>query len=159
MIVTIPIKLDVDLNSRGASRLAAIMKTRKVAEQRATVRRAFDFNTRCRLAVFQKTNPIGRWTVTLTRIAPHTLDDDNLAGRLKAVRDETAKTLGIDDRDRDRLLFVYAQRKGGVREHAVEIRIQTRSEWLADEYLRVRDLVVEEAEKWSQNLKEAAHGK
>lgn len=35
--------------------------------------------------------------VTLTRAAPRRLDDDNLAGCLKGVRDGVAARLGIDD--------------------------------------------------------------
>lgn len=48
---------------------------------------------------------------TLTRIAPGLLDDDNLAGGFKAVRDGIADALGIDDAD-SRISWRYAQRKG-----------------------------------------------
>lgn len=57
-------------------------------------------------------------TVTLTRVAPSSgLDDDNLAGALKGVRDEVAKWLRIDDRDRMTVRYRYAQQRGpwGVR--------------------------------------------
>lgn len=58
-------------------------------------------------------------TVRLTRVAPSNgLDDDNLAGALKAVRDQIAKWLGVDDKRRDLVRYVYAQRRG---EWAVEI--------------------------------------
>lgn len=56
--------------------------------------------------------------VTLTRIAPSNgLDDDNLAGALKAVRDEIAAWLGVDDRDRATVRYEYEQERGpwGVR--------------------------------------------
>lgn len=36
-------------------------------------------------------------TVVLTRAAPRRLDDDNLRGALKAVRDAVAAWLGVDD--------------------------------------------------------------
>lgn len=35
--------------------------------------------------------------IVLTRSAPRKLDDDNLASAFKAVRDEVAKQLGVDD--------------------------------------------------------------
>ena len=56
-------------------------------------------------------------TVTLTRVAPSSgLDDDNLAGALKGVRDEVAKWLRVDDRDRATVLRVRAAaRPWGVR--------------------------------------------
>lgn len=52
-------------------------------------------------------------SVVLTRIAPSNgLDDDNLAGALKGVRDAVAKFLGVDDRDRMTVRYRYAQRRG-----------------------------------------------
>ena len=59
-------------------------------------------------------------TVTLTRVAPRMLDDDNLRGSLKSIRDGIADRLGIDDRD-PRVKWKYAQRKGKPREYAVDI--------------------------------------
>lgn len=41
----------------------------------------------------------GRLAVTITRLAPRRLDDDNLAAACKAVRDGIADALGVDDRD------------------------------------------------------------
>jgi hypothetical protein len=49
--------------------------------------------------------------VTLTRIAPRALDDDNLRGALKATRDGVADAFGVDDRD-PRVVWQYGQRKG-----------------------------------------------
>ena len=61
--------------------------------------------------------------VKLTRIAPRALDrGDNLNSSMKAIRDEVAKQLGIDDAD-PRVIWQYDQRKGDVREQAVEIEI------------------------------------
>jgi hypothetical protein len=52
-------------------------------------------------------------SVLLTRVAPSNgLDDDNLAGSLKSVRDEVARWLGVDDRDRVQVRYRYAQRRG-----------------------------------------------
>jgi hypothetical protein len=73
--------------------------------------------------------------VTLTRIAPRALDDDNGVGALKAVRDEVAWVLGLpiknakrriaDDRD-PRVEWKYAQRRGKAKEYAVEIQIEAK---------------------------------
>lgn len=52
-------------------------------------------------------------TVLLTRIAPSSgLDDDNLARSLKGVRDEIAKWLGVNDRERNVVRYRYAQKRG-----------------------------------------------
>lgn len=62
-------------------------------------------------------------TVKLTRLAPSEgLDDDNLAGSLKNVRDAVAKWIGVDDGD-ERVRYTYAQERGpwGVR---IEFRKQ-----------------------------------
>lgn len=51
-------------------------------------------------------------SVLLTRLAPSNgLDDDNLTGSLKSVRDEVAKWLGVDDRDRMTVRYRYAQQR------------------------------------------------
>lgn len=62
-------------------------------------------------------------TITLTRIGPRKLDDDNLASGFKAFRDGIADWLGIDDGDK-RLTWRYAQRKGKPKEYAAEVHIE-----------------------------------
>lgn len=49
-------------------------------------------------------------TITLTRMGPRELDDDNLAYAFKSIRDEVANWLGVDDADK-RLSWRYAQVK------------------------------------------------
>ena len=52
-------------------------------------------------------------SVRLTRIAPSNgLDNDNLVGSVKAVRDQVAEWLGVDDRHSDQVRYVYAQQRG-----------------------------------------------
>jgi len=58
--------------------------------------------------------------VTLTRVAPRSLDTDNLQGALKAVRDQVASGLGVDDRT-TLVEWRYRQERGG---HCVRIRIE-----------------------------------
>lgn len=61
--------------------------------------------------------------VLLTRVAPRALDDDNLRGALKSVRDGVADWLGIDDRD-PRVKWEYGQRKGPVKFYAVDVEVK-----------------------------------
>lgn len=49
--------------------------------------------------------------VTLTRVSPRELDDDNLRGALKGVRDQVASALRVDDRSR-LVRWEYGQEKG-----------------------------------------------
>ncbi len=58
--------------------------------------------------------------VELVRQSPRALDDDNLRGALKGIRDEVASILGVDDRD-PRVEWRYGQSKGKA---AVVIEIQ-----------------------------------
>jgi hypothetical protein len=61
--------------------------------------------------------------VTLVRVAPRMLDDDNLRGALKAVRDGVADAFKVDDRDR-RITWRYGQRRGTARMYGVEIGVR-----------------------------------
>lgn len=61
-------------------------------------------------------------TVLLTRVAPKPLDDDNLRGALKAVRDGVADWLGIDDGS-PQVKWEYDQRKGPVKYYAVDVEV------------------------------------
>lgn len=60
--------------------------------------------------------------VELTRVAPRPLDDDNLRGSLKSVRDGIAEWLDVDDAD-PRVRWAYAQRKGEPKCYVVEVGI------------------------------------
>jgi hypothetical protein len=58
--------------------------------------------------------------VTITRIAPRGLDDDNNVRACKAVRDQVAAWLGVDDRD-PRVTWRYGQERGKPRTYGVKI--------------------------------------
>lgn len=61
--------------------------------------------------------------ITMTRVAPRALDDDNLVGSFKHVRDALAATIGLrGDRD-PQVRWSYQQRRGRVGEYACEIEI------------------------------------
>lgn len=59
--------------------------------------------------------------VTLTRIAPRTLDSDNLASGFKATRDQVADFLKLDDGD-PKITWRYEQEKG--KEYKVRVEIE-----------------------------------
>ena len=63
------------------------------------------------------------FVVTIGRIAPRKLDDDNLRAAAKSVRDGVADFLGIDDGDA-RIEWRYEQMKGKPKEYACRIRIE-----------------------------------
>lgn len=60
--------------------------------------------------------------VRLVRVSAGTLDDDNLRGALKGVRDGVADRLGVPDND-PRIEWQYGQEKGRRGEYAVRIEI------------------------------------
>jgi hypothetical protein len=61
----------------------------------------------------QAVRPALPCSVLLTRVAPSGgLDDDNLPGALKGVRDAVAEWIGVDDRHSTRVRYRYAQCRG-----------------------------------------------
>lgn len=75
--------------------------------------------SRAGLASVAPIPPVLPLTVVLTRLGPRTLDSDNLASALKAVRDGVSDWLGVDD-GHPELDWQYRQRKGA---YAVEVEI------------------------------------
>lgn len=65
------------------------------------------------LAQFNSRKPTLPCVVTLTRFSPShkPLDDDNLEGSFKYVRDTVAAWLGVDDGDKAKVRFEYAQQR------------------------------------------------
>lgn len=105
--ITIPgVYVQSEANKRGHWSAAAKRK----AKQRETVRLMLcsSVGTCQRRAVAQIGFPL---EVTIVRVAPRLIkDDDNLAAGCKAVRDEFAAWLGVDDGDK-RVTYRYEQRK------------------------------------------------
>lgn len=62
-------------------------------------------------------------TCTLVRVAPRMLDDDNLAGAFKSIRDEVAAFFDVDDGPKGPIAWRYEQRKGEPKKYAVEIQL------------------------------------
>ncbi len=109
--VTIPMRLVSLTNQREHW----AVKARRAKSQRMTTRFIIDHGPEM-LAT-------GMFLVTLTRVAPRELDDDNLRAACKSVRDGVADWLGIDDGD-TRIEWRYEQAKGKPKEHAVRILIE-----------------------------------
>lgn len=94
-MIEIPIKTAPGLNAREHWQQRA-RRTRKEREATAWVLRS-------------AARPQIPCAVLLTRAGPSPgMDDDNLAGAMKAVRDEVARWLGIDDRS-PQVRYRYAQ--------------------------------------------------
>lgn len=60
--------------------------------------------------------------VTITRVAPRKLDDDNNVSGCKNLRDGIADRLGVKDND-PRVQWKYAQARGKRKEYAVRVEI------------------------------------
>jgi len=101
------LRLDVTLNSR----VHWAAKERAVRHQRESVRFA--------LAGVARLD--GATRVRITREAPALLDTDNLAGACKAVRDEVAAWLGVDDGPTGPVTWEVLQRKAPG--YGVEIQV------------------------------------
>lgn len=107
-----PIRFEVPIKAQSTSNLRehwAVKNKRVDAQKRAT-------RSRC-----------PPWAggpllvVTLTRVAPRALDDDNLRGALKSVRDAVATWLRVDDAS-PIVRWEYGQEKGAEPCVRVEVR-------------------------------------
>ncbi len=79
-------------------------------------------------------------TVRLTRWSPdpQRLDKDNLARAFKAVQDEVAAKLGVNDND-TRVAFYYAQGRGDKHEVGIDVSAMT---WAVSDTPEVTEVVV-----------------
>jgi hypothetical protein len=112
---TVPVRATSSLNARLHWRARA----RLVKGERMAVALAVLASPSLRL--WRLTPPL---VVTLTRIGPRKLDSDNVQGALKAIRDEVAAQLGLDDGD-ERIEWRYGQERGP---YAVRVTIQQAGE-------------------------------
>lgn len=62
--------------------------------------------------------------VTMTRIAPRALDDDNLRSAIKALRDGIADAFDLKNDSDPRITWRYAQARGKPCEYAVRVEIE-----------------------------------
>ena len=107
MIVPIPMPLPSAANLREHWRVRA----KRIKTQRATV------------AMFLRgPAPALPVVVTLTRIAPRALDDDNLQSAFKGVRDEVARWFGVPD-NVPGIRWEYGQRRGAPKVYGIEVSV------------------------------------
>jgi hypothetical protein len=92
-----------------------------VARRKKSQRRGVALALRPRVCFWSSILPC---TVTLTRLSARTLDDDNLQSAFKAIRDQVAYELGVDDRDH-RVKFEYGQERAKTMGIRIEIRRRT----------------------------------
>lgn len=102
----IPIKTVPGLNAREHWRSRA---KRVKAERQATALIVKPFWTPC--------------ICRLIRVSSGTVDEDNLQGAMKAVRDEIAKVCGVDDKPGGPITWVYSQEKGKRGQYAVKVEL------------------------------------
>jgi hypothetical protein len=88
-------------------------RAKRTKRERAEVRRALEGRAAPPLPA----------AISLCRVGPRRLDDDNLAGALKGVRDQVSAWLGVDDAD-PRVVWRYEQARGtyAVRITVTEVR-------------------------------------
>jgi hypothetical protein len=115
MIITLPIQTVSEANAR----CHWAKRAKRVKHQRQTVAMVMAGRVIC-------DGLRAPCAVTLTRIAPRALDDDNLRGALKAARDGVADALGIRDND-PRVTWSYGQERGSARHYAVRIEVRSGS--------------------------------
>lgn len=118
--LTIPLRTVSEANRASSEHWR--VRHKRAKSQRETAR-AFTLIQVGHLGTIYRKWPAVTLTVTLTRISPRVLDDDNLASSQKHVRDGVADALGIDDRD-PRVTWDYAQEKGKPGFYGVRIEIR-----------------------------------
>lgn len=112
LTITIPIRTKTGLNSREHP----LARVRRVRRERAVTA----------LMLRGHLRPDGGFPVVveLTRISPRLADSDNAIGGCKAIRDEIAAWLGMDDGDTERVRWHYRQERGPF---AVRVTLHERS--------------------------------
>ena len=115
-------KLSFEMTLKASHTLNSRSHWRVRASKRGSERKAVAL-----LLPKHKVQPV--LVVTLTRVGPRAMDDDNVQGALKAVRDEVAKQLRIDDGS-PLIRWRYEQAKG---DYAVRVSVESigpaRDEW------------------------------
>lgn len=109
--------IPIELPSLPNARLHWTRLLRLKAKQRRATRRSMS----------GKPIPPLPLTIILTRVGPRKLDDDNLQGACKYVRDQIAETIGVDDGS-PLYTWKYDQRIGTGEPYGLEVEIQPRGD-------------------------------
>lgn len=111
--MTISVKLPIRIVSVANQREHWRQRAKRAAEER--------WLAKAKLNAFMQ--PAGRCVVTLVRIAPRPLDDDNLCAAFKAVRDGVADWLGVKDNS-PLVKWNYRQERGRPKEYEALIVVE-----------------------------------
>lgn len=107
-LLTVPIRIVSEPNARGSwKRKAARVKAQRHAVAWAWTAAQWPRGTKPR-------------AVRIVRLASRTLDDDNLSGGCKAIRDSIALLCGFNDRDPG-VCWVYGQERAKVPSCRIEV--------------------------------------
>lgn len=117
--VGLKVVLPIRVRSEGNQREHHFVVHKRKKDQKGVVKLAFGS------ALASRPDLKPPFLVKLTRIGIRTMDDDNVAFAFKAIRDQVAECLGIDDGDVARLRFAYGQRVA--KAYAIEILVEARS--------------------------------
>ena len=124
LLVVLPIRTKNASNMRVPnSRVAAIAIRAGDAKQRDEARKVVEKSLE-RRREFGPPLPQPPFVVTLTRLSPGSLDDGGIVSSLKRIEDGVALALGVDDGDRERVLFRFFQRKCDRGAGGVEVLIE-----------------------------------
>lgn len=111
----LPLRLQLSPNAK----MPWQKRARIVEEERSLTHQFFPWSLR-KVTVLE---PNRHFAVKLIRVAPRELDGhDNLPGIFKAVTDQVAAELGLDDRD-PRVSWSYGQERGKVRQYLVRVEV------------------------------------
>lgn len=108
--VVLPVKVISEANARERWQIAH----GRSKKQRATVKLSLG------IGAMADRKPRAPCVIRLVRIAPRALDSDNLQRAFKAVRDEVAAWLGVDDRD-PRVFWAYGEQRAGKKQYGIRI--------------------------------------
>lgn len=107
----LPLRLVAQVNSREhwrtTNKRAQVQKITTWAIATAALHRV-----RCKYDDVFQPSVHAPYRVRIVRVGPKRMDDDNVIGSAKAVRDTIAKILGVDDGDRAAIRFTYGQALG-----------------------------------------------
>lgn len=124
LVVVVPMRLPSAANLREHW----AVKAKREREQRRWTGLRLRTEAQMRPSAAGAVRSASRVRCTLTRVGPRQLDSDNVSRAFKAVRDEVAAWVGVDDGDEGCdgfWVWMYEQRKGL---YAVEIRLEVTRE-------------------------------
>lgn len=116
----LPLTLRSKANEATVTRRGRMGQSDRTKTQRSAARMALAGSGWRERLEHSSTPDKDRIVVLLTRVSPRNLDDDNLAGALKAVRDGVADAFGINDRD-PRVVWLVDWEQG--KKHEVKIEV------------------------------------